>query len=106
MSRVPISPASSRHPFHRRIMGIWSLVDYRTQGPGSQPPRFPLGTNPRGLLMYHPEGFMAAHIMKPPESPSHSRTGILKLHPDSDSDLIGASHRFSAYAGGYRVAGN
>ncbi|PLB54162.1 hypothetical protein P170DRAFT_469626 [Aspergillus steynii IBT 23096] len=103
MSRTPTDPAAPSHPFNRRIVGVWSLVDFRTEALSSLPTRYPLGSNPQGLLMYHPNGFMSGHLMKSEESLHSSPTGILNLGC-AGSDVIGASHWSMSYAGAYQVS--
>ncbi|MBL8231287.1 MAG: lipocalin-like domain-containing protein [Bryobacterales bacterium] len=52
-------PAALAHRFH----GTWRLVSYECVS-GSQEPRFPLGEDAVGLLVYSSDGFMSGQVMK------------------------------------------
>lgn len=48
-----------------RLIGAWRLISYvETPSDGSEV-RHPLGNTPQGIIMYTPDGFMSAQLMRP-----------------------------------------
>ena len=50
-----------------RLVGVWKLVSYTVEQEGHEN-RFPFGLEPEGFLIYSPEGFVSAQLMKPGRS--------------------------------------
>ena len=48
----------------QRLLGAWSLQSYSEDRPGSAKPEFPLGTDAEGRIIYSPDGFMSAMLMR------------------------------------------
>ncbi|CAN5531368.1 hypothetical protein BH09ACT8_BH09ACT8_58980 [soil metagenome] len=44
------------------IMGSWELVSFVARDAGTGEVRYPLGSNPRGLILYTEDGFMSAQL--------------------------------------------
>ncbi|KAJ5809783.1 uncharacterized protein N7503_002001 [Penicillium pulvis] len=89
--------ASSASSIQQEMIGTWTLLDYRTS---AKPPKFPLGPNATGMLIFTPDGFMSAHIMEPgarlfEESGPHSGT---------DPELADAMRHSVAYSGRYQIS--
>lgn len=46
-----------------KVIGIWSLVSFQTQGKDGNI-IYPLGKDATGYIMYHPEGYMSANLIR------------------------------------------
>jgi len=47
-----------------RLVGVWRLVSYTVERAGHED-AFPFGPAPEGFLIYTPDGFVSAQLMKP-----------------------------------------
>jgi hypothetical protein len=47
-----------------RLVGVWRLVSYTDEQEGHED-SFPIGPEPEGFLIYTPDGFVSAQLMKP-----------------------------------------
>src|SRR5260370_2552403 len=47
------------------LIGTWRLISYVETPVDGSPQRFPLGEKPEGLLLYAPDGYMSAQLMRP-----------------------------------------
>ena len=48
-----------------QLIGAWRLVSYIESPVDGSPKRSPLGENPQGIIMYTPDGYMSAQLMRP-----------------------------------------
>jgi hypothetical protein len=81
-----------------RLVGVWSLVTY-TDEQSDRDDTHPFGPNPQGFLIYTPDGFVSAQLMKPGRPAFHSSDwhhGTLQEYQASGSGYI-------AYCGTYEV---
>jgi hypothetical protein len=81
-----------------RLIGVWILVSYTEEKKGREDSH-PLGPEPAGFLIYTPDGFVSAQLMKPGRSAFHSRDwnrGTPEEYEESGSGYI-------AYCGTYEV---
>jgi hypothetical protein len=51
-----------------QLVGVWRLVSYTVEQMGHED-RFPFGPEPEGFLIYTPDGFVSAQLMKPGRRP-------------------------------------
>jgi len=80
-TRDPIAPLTRFH-------GTWRLVGRRvTHADGTV--TYPTGDNPRGFIMYSPDGYMAVEFFMPMKGPDGK-----------------VAERFLAYAGPYELQGD
>ncbi|EIA18919.1 hypothetical protein KKC_15239 [Listeria fleischmannii subsp. coloradonensis] len=79
------------------LIGTWELVDYDYQIDGKKSE--PLGQNPTGFLMYTPDGYVSAQMMKQGRPAYKSRD----LHTGTVKEMAEAAHGYLAYAGAYKV---
>jgi hypothetical protein len=81
-----------------RLVGVWSLVSYSVEQEGHGE-SFPFGPEPEGLLIYTPDGFVSAQLMRPGRSPfqSHGWNG------GTPDDYYQAGSGYIAYCGVYEV---
>src|ERR1700689_5336349 len=81
-----------------RLVGVWRLVSYTVEREG-QKDSFPFGPEPEGFLIYTPDGFVSAQLMKPGRSLFQSRDwngGTADEYQEAGSGYI-------AYCGVYQV---
>jgi len=48
-----------------RLIGAWKLVSYVEKPIDGSAPSYPMGENPMGIIMYTPDGYMSAQLMRP-----------------------------------------
>ena len=52
-----------------QLVGAWELVSYVEKPLNGSPPNYPMGERPMGIIMYTPDGYMSAQLMRP--NPGH-----------------------------------
>jgi len=52
-----------------QLIGAWKLVSYVEKPVNGLGPNHPIGENPMGIIMYTPDGYMSAQLMRPNRSP-------------------------------------
>jgi hypothetical protein len=50
---------------HERLIGAWKLVSYQEIPVDGSEPFEPLGHEPKGIIMYTPDGYLSAQLSKP-----------------------------------------
>ena len=48
-----------------RVIGAWKLVSYVEKPVDGSAPFHPMGEKPEGIIMYTPDGYMSAQLMRP-----------------------------------------
>ena len=48
-----------------RLIGAWKLVSYVEKPVDASAPFHPMGEKPEGIIMYTPDGYMSAQLMRP-----------------------------------------
>ncbi|WP_339228552.1 lipocalin-like domain-containing protein [Oceanobacillus sp. FSL K6-2867] len=81
-----------------QIIGVWSLVSYQSQDSAGYI-EYPLGENATGFLMYHPEGYMSAQLMRQGR-PAYASGDS---HKGTKEEMAEAAYGYMAYAGKYEV---
>lgn len=61
--REVAQPSSRQGPIASQLIGVWSLVAYTDEREGREGSH-PFGSKPEGYLIYTPEGFVSAQLMK------------------------------------------
>ena len=51
-----------------QLIGAWKLVSYVAKPVDGSAPFYPMGEKPMGIIMYTPDGFMSAQLMRPDRS--------------------------------------
>jgi hypothetical protein len=82
-----------------RLIGAWKLVSYREVPVDGSGPFEPLGPNPRGIIMYTPDGYMSAQLAKPDRP--HFTSGDWSA--GSPEDYIAQASTYIAYTGPFHV---
>jgi Lipocalin-like domain len=52
-----------------QLIGAWKLVSYVEEPVDGSAPFHPLGERPKGIIMYTPDGYMSAQLMRPERRP-------------------------------------
>jgi hypothetical protein len=52
-----------------RLIGAWKLVSYEERPADGSTSIYPLGEQPQGLIMYTPDGYMSAQLMRRERKP-------------------------------------
>jgi len=47
------------------LIGAWKLISYEEHPVDGSAPFKPMGENPMGIIMYTPDGYMSAQLMRP-----------------------------------------
>jgi hypothetical protein len=94
-SRAPDSAASL---YANRLVGVWSLVSYTDEQEGREDTH-PFGPEPRGLLIYTPDGIVSAQLMKNGRPAFHSSD----WHHGTPEEYQAAGSGYIAYCGTYEV---
>ena len=81
-----------------RLIGVWTLVAYTEEKEGCKDAN-PLGLTPVGFLIYTPDGFVSAQLMKPGRSAFQSRDG----HHGTPEEYVESGSGYIAYCGIYEV---
>jgi Lipocalin-like domain len=48
-----------------QLVGAWKLVSYVEKPVDGSDPFYPMGEEPQGIIMYTPDGYMSAQLMRP-----------------------------------------
>lgn len=82
-----------------RLIGAWSLVSYEERPIDGSESFFPMGTTPKGIIMYTPDGFMSAQLSKPNRKPFASGDWF----EASDQEFKDEATSYIAYTGPFHV---
>jgi hypothetical protein len=52
-----------------RLIGAWKLTSYVEKPVDGGPPNHPMSEHPQGIIMYTPDGYMSAQLMRPNRAP-------------------------------------
>jgi hypothetical protein len=81
-----------------RLIGVWTLMAYTEEKEGCKDAN-PLGPKPMGFLIYTPDGFVSAQLMKPGRSAFQSRD----WHQGTPEEYMESGSGYIAYCGTYEV---
>jgi hypothetical protein len=84
--------------FASQLVGVWILVAYTNEQPGSEDTH-PFGPQPQGFLIYTADGFVSAQLMKPGRSVFHSSD----WHHGTPEEYQESGSGYIAYCGSYEV---
>lgn len=95
------SPAianAKRSSFAYRLVGVWSLVSYIDEQL-NRDDSYPFGQDPQGFLIYTPDGFVSAQLMKMGRPAFHSAD----WHHGTPDEYQASGSGYIAYCGTYEV---
>ena len=84
------------------LIGAWTLHSYEAHSIDGSTVTYPLGTHPQGIIMYTPDGYMSAQLMRA-DRPLLSGDD---MHPDELDELAAAASGYLSYSGPYSVVGD
>jgi hypothetical protein len=83
------------------LIGAWELVSYVERPTDGSEDRYPLGREPKGLIMYTPDGFMSAQLMNPKRTPVASGDWFEMTDAETREEAI----NYIAYSGPFAIEG-
>jgi hypothetical protein len=94
--------ATTADDLRTNLIGAWVLHSYEARSIDGSDVTYPLGVNPRGIIMYTPDGYMSAQLMRSGR-PRFSGDDM-QLAPEHE--LAAAASGYLTYAGPYSVVGD
>jgi Lipocalin-like domain len=82
------------------LVGAWTLESFESSDLDGSDVRYPLGADARGIIMYTPDGYMSAQIMRA-DRPQFEVGDLSKGDKD---ELAAAASGYLAYSGPYTVS--
>ncbi len=82
-----------------KLIGAWTLQSYETTSVDGSTTMYPLGNDAHGIIMYTPDGYMSAQIMRSQRTPFDRNDP----HLANDDELAAAAEGYFHYAGPYTV---
>ncbi len=89
----------TKQSLRERLIGAWSLVSYEERPVDGSPSFFPLGEEPKGIILYTPDGFMSAQLARPRRKPFASGDWF----EASDAEFREQATSYIAYTGPFHV---
>jgi hypothetical protein len=82
-----------------QLIGAWKLVSYVEEPVDGSPGFHPLGEQPKGIIMYTPDGYMSAQLSKP-DRPNFASGDWFDATPE---DYTNEATSYIAYSGPFQV---
>ena len=82
-----------------QLIGAWKLVSYVEKPVDGSAPFYPMSEQPIGIIMYTPDGYMSAQLMKPGRKPFASGDWF----NGTDDDYKQEASSYIAYSGPFHV---
>ena len=82
-----------------RLIGAWTLESYEERPVDGSASFYPLGTTPKGIIMYTPDGFMSAQLSRLDRKPFASGDWFKA----SDAEFKDEATSYIAYTGPFHV---
>jgi hypothetical protein len=82
-----------------QLIGTWKLVSYVEKPVDGSAPYSPLGESPLGIIMYTPDGYMSAQLMRPGRRPFASEDWF----DGTDEEYREEASTYIAYSGPFHV---
>jgi Lipocalin-like domain len=94
--------ATTTDDLRTNLIGAWTLQSYEARSIDGSNVTYPLGVNAQGIIMYTPDGYMSAQLMRSGRAPfSHD-----DAHSTRQDELVEAAGGYLTYAGPYTVIGD
>jgi hypothetical protein len=84
------------------LIGAWTLQSYEARSIDGSKVTYPLGVNAQGIIMYTPDGYMSAQLMRS-DRPHSSGDD---MQPAADDELAAVASGYLSYSGPYSVVGD
>jgi hypothetical protein len=90
---------TSSEELRAKLIGAWTLQSYESSSVDGSDVTYPLGVDARGIIMYTPDGYMSAQLMRADRAPFDRDDP----HHPRDSELAAAGGGYLSYAGPFTV---
>ena len=90
--------ATAEH-LRANLIGAWTLESYESRSLDGAGVTYPLGRDAQGIIMYTPDGYMSAQLMRADRTPFHRDDP----HLAGDEELAAAASGYLTYSGPYTV---
>ena len=80
------------------LIGAWTLESYESRSIDGSSVIYPLGPDAQGIIMYTPDGYMSAQLMRSGRTPFRRDD----LHP-AEEELAAAASGYLTYSGPFTV---
>jgi hypothetical protein len=81
------------------LIGAWMLQSYESSALDGSDVTYPLGADALGIIMYTPDGYMSAQLMRADRTPFDRDD----LHHAHDNELAAAAGGYMSYGGPFSV---
>jgi hypothetical protein len=81
------------------LIGAWTLESYESRSLDGSRVSYPLGPDAQGIIMYTPDGYMSAQLMRADRDYLDGDD----MQPRVDDDLAAAANGYLSYAGPYSI---
>ena len=82
-----------------QLIGAWELVSFVEKPLNESPPNYPMGERPTGILIYTPDGYMSAQLMR--ANPGHFASA--DWFKTTSEEYARVASTYFAYAGSFQV---
>ncbi len=82
-----------------RLIGAWKLLSYVEKPVDGSAPFYPMGEEPQGIIMYTPDGYMSAQLMRPGRPPFASGDWFRGSDEEIKKEALG----YIAYCGPFHT---
>jgi Lipocalin-like domain len=90
---------TTRDDLRTNLIGGWTLQSYEARSIDGSTVTYPLGAHAQGIIMYTPDGYMSAQLMRS----DRLKLGDDDMQPDSLDELAAAASGYLSYSGPYRA---
>jgi hypothetical protein len=90
---------TSADELRANLIGAWTLQSYESSSANGSDVTYPLGVDARGIIMYTPDGYMSAQLMRADRAPFDRDDP----HHPRDRELAAAAGGYLSYAGPFTV---
>jgi Lipocalin-like domain len=94
--------ATTADDLRTNLIGAWALQSYESSNINGSNVTHPLGVDAEGIIMYTPDGYMSAQLMR---SDRLHFSGD-DMHPRRLDELAAAASGYLSYSGPYSVVGD
>ncbi len=82
-----------------QLIGAWKLASYVEKPVDESEPFYPMGETPQGIIMYTPDGYMSAQLMRPGRPPFASGDWFRGTDEEVKQEAMG----YIAYSGRFHT---
>ena len=94
--------ATTADDLRTNLIGAWTLQSYEARSIVGSDVMYPLGVDAQGIIMYTPDGYMSAQLMRSGRAPFRQDD----MHSPRQAELAAAAGGYLTYSGPYSVVGD